>query len=64
MSDEYFHIRTKDVRKIAETVYEHLAGLLGYSNFGCKVNLRDDIINDIERIINDHEKKLGNKDEI
>ena len=59
MSDEYFHIRTKDVRKIAETVYVSLEEMLGWEEFGFEVDLREDIINDVMRIINDHEKKLG-----
>jgi len=59
MSDEYFHIRTKDVRKIAEAVYESLAEMLGWGEFGFEDEVKNDITKDIMRIINKYEKKLG-----
>lgn len=60
MSDEYFHIKTKDVRKIAEDVYVSLAEMLGWDHeFSLEAAMRVDIIDEVERIINDHEKKLG-----
>jgi len=60
MNDEYFHIRTKDVRKIAETIYMSLEEMLGWGEYNFEIgDLKTDIINDIISIINAHEKKLG-----
>ena len=63
MSDKYFHIRTKDVRKIAEAIYEKVELFAVWKSRGFERAIKEDIINRIEKIINKHEKKLGNKDE-